>query len=84
MIHYRREIEDGTDAALEIEPIIARLKRASCCFDGLILSDEATIRAIDEKLDILYYATDALLGIAEDCLAAEETSGVIGGSDGLC
>lgn len=62
-------IDDGTDAALEITPIIARLKKASYCLDGLVL-DVVTLRAIDDLLDKLDSTADALLDIAEDCFNA--------------
>lgn len=63
-------IDDGTDAALELAPIIARLKKASYCLDGLIVLNEVTLRSIDELLDKLDSASDTLLDIAEDCFDA--------------
>lgn len=63
-------IDDGTDAALELAPIIARLEKASYCLDGLEVLDDVTLRAIEELLLKLDSAADSLLDIAEDCFDA--------------
>lgn len=64
------EIEDGTDAALELAPIIARLQRVSRWLEAFPALDEDTLRAIDEQLTNLHSATRRLHNIAEDCFKA--------------
>ena len=64
-------IEDGTDAALKLASIIARLKKASYCLEGLV-PDYVTLRAVEELLLKIDSETDSLLDIAEDCFNAAE------------
>ena len=64
------EIEDGTDAALELAPIIARLEYASIWLEAFPALDEGTLRVIDEQLTNLHSATRQLHNIAENCFNA--------------
>lgn len=68
-MQYEPEIDNGTDAAVEIAGIIERLKMAAYHLEGLEL-DLDTLYKVDHAIFTMDDVTDSLEQIAEDCFDA--------------
>jgi len=63
------EIDDGTDAAVEIAGFIERLKMAAYYLEGLT-PDIDTLRKVDAALSVIDDELTSLEALAEDCFNA--------------
>lgn len=63
------EIDDGTDAAVEIAGLIERLKMAAYYLEGLT-PDVDTLRKVDAALSVIDDGVTALENEAQDCFDA--------------